>query len=123
MRHRSQIEMIDGDESLDTILTQCLASPHTRLPIYRGDSENILGVIHAKDLLREMGRLVRGADGSLAALADLDILRIAMPGPVAGDDTGLPECDRALCPGSEGAGDSACYLLDAFQAQAGLATL
>jgi Mg2+/Co2+ transporter CorB len=57
MRHRRQIEMIDADQPPDAILTQVLASPHTRLPVFRGDEENILGVVHAKDLLREVDRL------------------------------------------------------------------
>jgi Mg2+/Co2+ transporter CorB len=48
-----------------------------RAPV-RGDAENIPGVIHAKDLLREVDRLVRGADGSPAALANLDVLKIAI---------------------------------------------
>ena len=78
MRHRSQVEMIDADRSPDEILTQILASPHTRLPVYRDSDENILGVIHAKDLLREVDRLVRGPQGDAKALADLDILKIAM---------------------------------------------
>ena len=66
MRHRRQIEMIDADLAPGEILTRVLASPHTRLPIYRDSDENILGVIHAKDLLREVDRLVRGEDGSVA---------------------------------------------------------
>ena len=81
MRHRRQIEMIDADNPPEKILTQALASPHTRLPIFRDSDENILGVIHAKDLLREVDRLVRGdgdTAGSLDNLAQLDIVRIAM---------------------------------------------
>lgn len=81
MRHRRQIEMIDADDPPEKILTQALASPHTRLPIFRDSDENILGVIHAKDLLREVDRLIRGdgdTAGSLANLAQLDIVRIAM---------------------------------------------
>ncbi|MBU9699423.1 HlyC/CorC family transporter [Rhodobacteraceae bacterium HSP-20] len=81
MRHRRQIEMIDADNPPERILTQALASPHTRLPIFRDSDENILGVIHAKDLLREVDRLVRGdgdTSGSLDNLAQLDIVRIAM---------------------------------------------
>lgn len=91
MRHRSQIEMIDADASPDAILTQCLASSHTRLPIYRGDVENIVGVIHAKDLLREVDRLVRGDDISPGALADLDILKVAMPPYFVPETTALDE--------------------------------
>lgn len=81
MRHRRQIEMIDAADPPEKILTQALASPHTRLPIFRDSDENILGVIHAKDLLREVDRLVRGDgenEGNLANLAALDIVRVAM---------------------------------------------
>ena len=91
MRHRSQVEMIDADRSPDDILTQILASPHTRLPVYRDSDENILGVIHAKDLLREVDRLVRGPQGDAKALADLDILKIAMKPYFVPDTTALDE--------------------------------
>ncbi|MEM8632902.1 MAG: CNNM domain-containing protein, partial [Pseudomonadota bacterium] len=47
MLHRSGIEMIDADNDPETTLSQCLSSAHTRLPIFKGDPENILGVIHA----------------------------------------------------------------------------
>jgi Mg2+/Co2+ transporter CorB len=64
MLHRSEIEMIDAEVAPEAILTQCLASPHTRLPVFRGEKENIIGLIHAKDLLRAVDALVRGPDGS-----------------------------------------------------------
>ncbi len=91
MRHRSQIEMIDADHSPDEILTQCLASPHTRLPVYRGSDENILGVIHAKDLLREVDRLIRGKSGDLASLQELDVLKVAMKPYFVPETTPLDE--------------------------------
>jgi len=79
MRHRRQIEMIDADDSPEKILTQALASPHTRLPVFRDSDENILGVVHAKDLLREVNRLIRGSDtATLDHLAELDIVKVAM---------------------------------------------
>jgi Mg2+/Co2+ transporter CorB len=79
MRHRRQIEMINADDAPEKILSQALASPHTRLPIFRGSDENILGVIHAKDLLREVDRLMRGdATGGMEQLAGLDIVKVAM---------------------------------------------
>lgn len=52
MLHRSQIEMIDVELPPQDILELCLNSAHTRLPVYRDQPENIIGVIHAKDLLR-----------------------------------------------------------------------
>jgi Mg2+/Co2+ transporter CorB len=79
MRHRRQIEMINADDAPEKILSQALASPHTRLPIFRDSDENILGVIHAKDLLREVDRLMRGTEtGGMEQLVGLDIVKVAM---------------------------------------------
>lgn len=75
MRHRRDIEMIDADDSPDEILVQVLASPFTRLPVYRDGTENIIGVLHAKDLLREVHRLIRTEAGTIASL---DVARVAM---------------------------------------------
>ena len=60
MLHRSGIEMIDADDEPEAILEQCLQSNHTRLPVFQGDPENIVGVIHAKDLLRAMYKIIGG---------------------------------------------------------------
>ncbi len=78
MLHRSGIEMIDGDDAPQVILEQCLASPHTRLPVYRGDQENITGVIHAKDLLRAMYAQIGGPEGDAAHLSSFDIAAVAV---------------------------------------------
>lgn len=91
MRHRREIEMINADDTPDAIITQALASPHSRLPVFRGDKENILGVVHAKDLLREVDRLVRGTDGNIAHLNNLDIVRVAMKPYFVPETTPLDE--------------------------------
>ena len=79
MLHRSKIEMLDADSDPQDILQQCLESSHTRLPVYRGDPENIVGLIHAKDLVRAMYKLLQGAEGrGLEALADFKIEDVAM---------------------------------------------
>ena len=83
MRHRSRIEMLDADLPPEEIVNRALASPHSRLPVYRDEQENVLGVIHAKDLLREVNRLAQatpeaGATGDAGGtLAGLDVLKIA----------------------------------------------
>ncbi|WP_147104510.1 HlyC/CorC family transporter [Tateyamaria sp. syn59] len=79
MLHRSGIEMINADDDPQAILEQCLQSNHTRLPVYRGEQENIIGVIHAKDLLRAMYQVIGGPDGEAAALKNFDIRQVAMP--------------------------------------------
>jgi len=77
MLHRSGIEMIDVDADPDAILNQCLESNHTRLPLYRDDPDNIIGVVHAKDLLRAMHKLVTGSTSSPKALSKFDITSVA----------------------------------------------
>lgn len=74
MLHRSNIEMIDAESEPRTILKQCLESNYTRLPIYKGDPENIIGVAHAKDLMRAMYETIDQA-GDRAAEA-LEVFRI-----------------------------------------------
>ncbi|OUS20933.1 hypothetical protein DI396_00385 [Litorivita pollutaquae] len=65
MLHRSQIEMINAHSEPAEILTQCLESSHTRLPVFKDEPDNIIGVIHAKDLLRAMHKLALApAEGS-----------------------------------------------------------
>jgi Mg2+/Co2+ transporter CorB len=91
MRHRRQIEMIDADLPPGEIITRVLASPHTRLPIFRGSDDHILGVVHAKDLLREVDRLVRGEDGSVEGIEALDIVKVAMKPYFIPDTTSLDE--------------------------------
>lgn len=91
MLHRSEIEMIDADAAPAAILTAVLASPHSRLPIYRGERENILGVIHAKDLLRAVEKTARAEEGGLASIGELDILGVAKKPYFVPDTTPLDE--------------------------------
>ncbi|MEM9436398.1 MAG: HlyC/CorC family transporter [Pseudomonadota bacterium] len=72
MLHRSAIEMIDVSLPAGEILSTALQSRHTRLPLYRDESENIVGIIHAKDLARAMDKLVR------KDIAEFDVLDVAM---------------------------------------------
>ncbi len=78
MLHRSGIELIDAADAPADILEQCLRSNHTRLPIFRDDPENIIGVIHAKDLLRAMYKLISGTKDGAATFKNFDIADVAM---------------------------------------------
>ncbi|WP_340644274.1 HlyC/CorC family transporter [Phenylobacterium sp.] len=71
MVHRMSISMIDADLSPSEVVTAMLASAHTRVPLYRGDAENIVGVLHAKDVLQA----IADAGGKMDKLAIDDILR------------------------------------------------
>jgi Mg2+/Co2+ transporter CorB len=78
MLHRSGIEMIDADSDPTDIMEKCLQSNHTRLPVFRDDPENIIGVIHAKDLLRAMYKLIGGPNGNAAALKGFNVADVVM---------------------------------------------
>jgi Mg2+/Co2+ transporter CorB len=52
MTHRANVVLIDVNDPTDAIVAQMLTAPHTRIPLYRGQPDNIVGVIHAKDLFR-----------------------------------------------------------------------
>ncbi|MDE0851240.1 HlyC/CorC family transporter [Yoonia sp.] len=78
MLHRSNIEMVDVDMSPQDILAIVLQSKYTRHPIFRDDPENIIGVIHAKDLLRAMHKLLTGENQTADAMAKFDVMSVAM---------------------------------------------
>lgn len=52
MIHRKNIAMLDGELSTRDLVMKALSSAHTRIPLYRGEREEIVGILHAKDLLR-----------------------------------------------------------------------
>ena len=54
MVHRTAMLMINADEEPETAVRQILESPYTRMPVWRGETDNIIGVIHAKDVLRAL---------------------------------------------------------------------
>lgn len=54
MVHRTRMKTVDADQPPDEIVRQVLDSPHTRLPLWRGERENIIGILHAKDVLRAL---------------------------------------------------------------------
>jgi Mg2+/Co2+ transporter CorB len=60
---RNEIVGIDADDDWDRIVEQLRQSQHTRLPMYRGEIDHIVGVLHMKQVVHELarGRLDRGA--------------------------------------------------------------
>jgi Mg2+/Co2+ transporter CorB len=54
MVHRRNMVMIEVTQPAAEIVREVLASPHTRIPLWRDEPDNIIGVLHAKALLRAM---------------------------------------------------------------------
>ena len=52
MVHRKTITMINIDDPAEEIVNQVLASQHTRMPLWSNQPENVVGVVHAKEVLR-----------------------------------------------------------------------
>ena len=84
MTHRLAMKSIDAALGPEAIVKAMLASPHTRLPLWQGDADNIVGILHAKDLLRALSE----ADNDYASL---DVLKIAMKPRFVPDTTPLQD--------------------------------
>jgi len=72
MIHRTEMITVCADDPPAEVVKAALAEPVTRIPLWSGKPENIIGILHAKDLLRAM----RDANGDLTAI---DVKTIARP--------------------------------------------
>ena len=52
MVHRSNMFTVNIDDDANNIISAVINSPYTRIPVWKNDAENIIGIIHAKNLLR-----------------------------------------------------------------------
>jgi len=73
MTHRKGVQAINCDDAPEDIITQVLDSPYSRLPLWKDDADNIVGVLHAKALLREVREHSHGSED----LKSVDIRSIA----------------------------------------------
>jgi Mg2+/Co2+ transporter CorB len=55
MIHRKHIEMIDFALPVEDIVARVTRSTHSRLPFWKENPDNIIGILHVKDLLRILG--------------------------------------------------------------------
>ncbi|MDB5656256.1 MAG: DNA-binding protein, partial [Tardiphaga sp.] len=72
MVHRTAMVTLNADLPSEELVREVLATEYTRIPLWRGKSENIIGVLHAKDLLRA----IRAVDGDTSKI---DVASIALP--------------------------------------------
>jgi Mg2+/Co2+ transporter CorB len=72
MVHRTKMDAIDVELPPEKIIDLALKSSHTRLPLWRGEREEIVGILHAKTLLRAL-REAKGDGGKI------DIMALATP--------------------------------------------
>ena len=84
MVHRTNMQAIDGDDPPEQIVDAVLKSQYTRLPIWKDEPENIVGILHTKDLLRALNR-------AAWAVAELDITGLAAEPWFVPDTTSLQD--------------------------------
>jgi Mg2+/Co2+ transporter CorB len=72
MIHRTEMISVCADLPPREVTMAVLAEPVTRVPLWSGKPDNIIGILHAKDLLRA----IRDADGDLSKV---DVKAIARP--------------------------------------------
>jgi Mg2+/Co2+ transporter CorB len=89
MVHRTKMVMLDADDTPRELVDAALAAAVTRLPLWRDSPDNIVGVLHTKDLLRAL-HAARG-DAS-----KIDIANLAKPPWFVPDITPLYEQLKAF---------------------------
>ncbi len=70
MIHRTAMKLVNAGDAPDVVVREILQSPYTRMPLYRDEADNIVGVVHAKDLLRALHEV--GNDPT-----QVDIMKVA----------------------------------------------
>ncbi|MDV6333025.1 HlyC/CorC family transporter [Asticcacaulis sp. 201] len=84
MVHRKSIDMIDADLPTTQIIDTALSFSHTRVPLYKENTENIIGILHARDL---MAAVIR-AKGDISSV---DVMAIAREPWFIPDTTNLKD--------------------------------
>jgi CBS domain containing-hemolysin-like protein len=82
MTHRRGIVSINADAPVEEIVRQVLEGPYTRYPLWRGDPDTIIGVLHAKDVLAAVQRSGPNPTGA-------DVRKLASPPWFVPDTTSL----------------------------------
>ena len=69
---RSKMVTVNADDPADDVIAAVLKAQYTRIPLWRGTPENIVGILHAKDLLRAL-------KGGETESKDVDVMSLALP--------------------------------------------
>lgn len=89
MVHRTKMVSIDAGDAPEKVVRDVLAAPYTRIPLWRDTPENIIGVLHGKDLLRALA--AAGGD-----VGRIDPSSLALPAWFVPDSTSLQDQLKAF---------------------------
>ncbi|MEP3439364.1 MAG: HlyC/CorC family transporter [Hoeflea sp.] len=84
MIHRTSMRMLNADETPETNVRAVLESPYTRMPVWRGSTDNIIGIVHAKDVMRVL------AEGT-SEPHRIDVVKISQKPWFVPDTTSVPD--------------------------------
>lgn len=65
MTHRKEVETLEADLSPQELLQQSVSTMHSRIPLWRAEPDNIIGLLHVKNLIKlfnERGNALTNAD-------------------------------------------------------------
>lgn len=93
MIHRKNVEAIDINQPASKVIAEVLNSPYTRIPLWEDDPDNIVGVLHAKALLRAIKQKQEQGEYELD---DLNILDLAADPWFVPEQTNLDDQLRAF---------------------------
>ncbi|MGV0816511.1 HlyC/CorC family transporter [Martelella sp. AMO21009] len=84
MIHRTAMRAVNADDAPEQAVRTVLESPYTRLPVWRGSIDNIIGVVHSKDLSRALAE-------PHAAPSTIDIVKVSQKPWFVPDSTNLKD--------------------------------
>lgn len=84
MVHRTNMRSVNADNAPEAVVREILQSPHTRMPLWKGSLDNIVGVLHAKDLLRALNEVEND-------FSRVDVMKVASKPWFVPDTTTLQE--------------------------------
>ncbi|MDR1234024.1 MAG: CNNM domain-containing protein [Holosporales bacterium] len=68
MVHRKNVTMLCADEDINTIVEQVMSCPFTRIPLWSEHQDNIIGILHVKDIFKAVRKV-----GSIDEVNIMDI--------------------------------------------------
>lgn len=119
MTPRTELHAVPVTIDLDELTREAAEGRHSRLVVYEGDLDHILGVVHAKDVLRTLATRLQVATGDGAALAPFELRQILRTVPFFPESLPLDELMAEM----RRQGAQLAVMVDEFGGTAGIVTL
>ena len=119
MTPRTELHAVPVTIGLDELTTEAVEGRHSRLVVYENDLDHIVGVVHARDVLRILSQRLKVADGASPALPPFDVRDILRQVPFFPESLPLDELMGAL----RRQGAQMAVTVDEFGGTAGIVTV